>query len=80
MTQEEQTVQGLSAHCAGTVSDRRRGSCLLAGSMSQLCWLFPALTEIAREIRDLGPQKEKRKEGYLHSCYLSNLSLNPSMT
>lgn len=80
MTQEEQTVQGLSARCAGSVSDRRRGSCLLAGSMSQLCWLFPALTEIAREIRDLGPQKEKIKEGYLHSCYPSNLSLNPSMT
>lgn len=59
MTQEEQTVQGLSAHCAGTVSDRRRGSCLLAGSMTQLCWLFPALTEIAERSETWALRKTK---------------------
>lgn len=68
------------ALCRGPSLIGAWGSCLLAGSVSQLCWLFPALTEIAQDIGDSGPQKEKIKEGYLHSCYHSNLSLNPLMT
>lgn len=66
--------------CRGLALIGEQGGCLRAGSLSQLCWLFPALTEIAQEIRDSGPQKEKMKEAFIHSCCPSKLSPNPSMT
>lgn len=52
--------------CRGLALIGEQGGCLLAGSISQLCWLLPA------------SQKEKIKEGFIHSCYSSKLSLNPS--
>ena len=33
--------------CRGLALIGEQGGCLLAGSVNQLCWLFPALTEIA---------------------------------
>jgi len=41
--------------CRGLGVIGEQGSCLLVGSITQLCWLFPSLTEIAREVRHSGP-------------------------
>lgn len=41
--------------CRGLALIGEQGGCLLVGSVTQLCWLFPSLTEIAQEIRDSSP-------------------------